>query len=397
MSIFLVKRLNNSRSVVALVVAAMFLDASFFALITPLLPHYSDELGLSQLQVGLLFAAHPVGTLVCAPLAATLVARLGARRTMTLGLIALGAGTIVFGFAASLGLLAFCRFVQGGSAALVWCGGLARLRDVAPPERRGAALGLAGSAAGAGSLFGPALAALTVVVSIEAVLLVLGLLSLVLCAVLHATGELAGERRDPEAEQPIPTGGGAGRYGVGRPLGVIVVCGIVFGAVAALAPLRLDHLGVGVTAIAVLFALTAAGEAIASPLTGHLSDRVGRIPPIRACLLVAMPALAVQAITGSAWVLGFTVFVAGGVIASLWPLGTALLADESGDRNRSPAGVFAASVVAWSAGLGCGSLAAAALAQEAGDGAAYGVLIAACALALLSLAGPSRVLAEASR
>jgi len=397
MSIPLIKKLNNPRSVVALVTAAMFLDASFFALITPLLPHYSDELGLSQLQVGLLFAAHPAGTLLSAPLAATLVARLGARTTMTFGLIALGAGTIVFGFAGSLALLAACRFVQGGSAALVWCGGLARLRDVAPPERRGAALGLAGSAAGAGSLFGPVLAALTVVVSIEVVLLALGALSLVLCAVLHATGELAGERRAPEAEQPAAGGAAAGRYGVGRPLGVIVVCGVVFGAVAALAPLRLDHLGVGVTAIAVLFALTAAGEAIASPLTGHLSDRIGRIPPIRACLLLAIPMLALQAITGSAWVLGFTVFVAGGVIASLWPLGTALLADESGERQRSPAGVFAASVVAWSAGLACGSLAGAALAQEAGDGVAYGVLIAACALSLVSLASPPRVLAEAPR
>ena len=397
MSIPLVRNLNSTRSVVALVVAAMFLDASFFALITPLLPHYSDELGLSQLQVGLLFAAHPAGTLLCAPLAATLVARVGARRTMTFGLIALGAGTIVFGFAGSLGLLAACRFVQGGSAALVWCGGLARLRDLAPSERRGAALGLAGSAAGAGSLFGPALAALTVVLSIEVVLLVLGVLSLVLCAVLHATGELAGERRDPEAEQPVAAAGAVGRYGVGRPLGVILVCGIVFGAVAALAPLRLDDLGVGVTAIAVLFALTAAGEAIASPLTGHLSDRVGRITPIRACLLVAMPMLALQAVTDSAWVLGFTVFVAGGVIASLWPLGTALLADESGERQRSPAGVFAASVVAWSGGLACGSLAGAALAQEAGDGAAYGILIAACALSLLSLASPPRVLAEAPR
>ena len=110
-----------------------------------------------------------------------------------------------------------------------------------------------------------------------------------------------------------------------------------------------------------------------------------------------MPALAMQAITGSPWVLGFTVFVAGGVIASLWPLGTALLADESGGRNRSPAGVFAASVVAWSAGLACGSLAGAALAQEAGDGAAYGLLIAACALWPALPRGPSRVLAEAPR
>ncbi len=380
---------RRRRRILVLVTAAMFADAVFFALITPLLPDYRDELSLSQLQVGLLFAAHPIGTVICAPLAARLVGRFGARMTMTVGLIALGAGTIVFGFAASLALLALCRFVQGGSAALVWCGGLARLRDVAPPERRGAALGLAGSAAGAGALFGPALAALTLVFSIEATLLVLGILTLVLCAALHSSGELEDEQHGAGEEPAGPLAAGP-RYGLARPLGVIVVCGTVFGAVAALAPLRLDDLGASIAAISVLFALAAAGEAVASPFAGHLSDRVGRMSPIRGCLLLAMPMLALQALTGSAWVLGATVVLCGAAIASLWPLGTALLADESGDRSRSPAGVFAASVVAWSSGLAGGSLLAAALAQEAGDAVAYGALIAACAASLISLAGVGR-------
>jgi MFS family permease len=74
-------------------------------------------------------------------------------------------------------------------------------------------------------------------------------------------------------------------------------------------------------------------------------------------------------------------------MASLWPLGTALLADESSDRQRSPAGAFAASIVSWSSGLVVGSLLCSALAQAAGEAAAYAVLIAACALALLFLSG----------
>jgi MFS family permease len=372
-------------TVVALVTAAMFIDAVFFALIAPLLPHYSDQLGLSKLEVGLLFAAHPAGTLLCAPLAAVLVRRVGARTTMALGLVALGLATIVFGFAASLGLLAFCRFIQGASAALVWCAGLARLRDVAPPERRGAALGLAGSAAGAGSLFGPGFAALSVVLSTEAVLLVLGLLALGLCAALHSAGELPAEGRDSSAEAR-PTSADVPLAGIARPLVVIVVCGVVFGAVATLAPLQLAHLGVGVVGVAAVFGLSALGEMVAAPLAGHFSDLVGRIPPIRLSLLVAIPLLALQAVAGSAWVLGVAVALTAAVIASLWPLGTALLADESGERSGSPAGVFAASVVAWSGGLAAGSLLCGALAEGPGEGAAYAVLVAACALALLSLA-----------
>jgi MFS transporter, DHA1 family, solute carrier family 18 (vesicular amine transporter), member 1/2 len=380
-------------TVVGLVTAAMFVDAVFFALIAPLLPDYSEQLGLSKLEVGLLFAAHPAGTLLFAPVAAVLVRRVGTRATMTTGLMALGAATIVFGFAASLGVLAFCRFVQGASAALVWCGGLARLRDVAPPERRGAALGLAGSAAGAGSLFGPGFAALSVLLSTEVVLLALGLAALVLCAALHSAGELPGERHVTSELEPEPAAGGR-LAGVARPLAVIVICGVVFGAVTTLAPLRLADLGVGVAGIAAVFALAAVMEIVVSPLAGHASDVVGRIPPIRLSLALAMPLLVLQAVAGSAWALGAAVALTTAVAASLWPLGTALLADESGERSGSPAGVFAASVVAWSAGLAGGSLLCGALAEHLGEGAAYGVLVAACALALLSLAAvPGRRIA----
>jgi MFS family permease len=223
----------------------MFVDAVFFALIAPLLPHYSDQLGLGQLEVGLLFAAHPFGTVACAALAARMVRGRGGALTMTAGLTGLGLATIVFGLAGSLPVLLACRFVQGASAAMVWCAGLARLEGIAPPERRVAALGLAGSAAGAGSLFGPACAAICSLISIEATLLVLGALTLALAATLYSAGELPGEREEL-------AGGGEEAPGrdwitaeLARPVGVIVVCGTVLGAVATLAPLQLADLGAG--------------------------------------------------------------------------------------------------------------------------------------------------------
>ncbi|MGV1050304.1 MAG: MFS transporter, partial [Solirubrobacterales bacterium] len=132
--------ISGRTSVTALVTAAMFVDAVFFAVIAPLLPHYSEQLGLSKFEVGLLFAAHPAGTVLFAPFAAHTVRRRGGRLAMTVGLAALGLATIVFGFAQFLALLVLCRFVQGASAAMIWCGGLARLQAAAPRERRGAAL-----------------------------------------------------------------------------------------------------------------------------------------------------------------------------------------------------------------------------------------------------------------
>ncbi|MGV1049795.1 MAG: MFS transporter, partial [Solirubrobacterales bacterium] len=255
-------------------------------------------------------------------------------------------------------------------------------------ERRGAALGLAGSAAGAGSLFGPAFAALCAVASIAAVLTTLGALSLALCVALYVAGEAGDERRD-EAAASVPFGERTPLSRIARPLGVILVCGSVLGAVATLAPLQLAHLGAGVAAIAAVFSLSAVGEIFASPFAGHLSDLVGRMPPMRVSLLLAIPLLALQATTGSPWVMAAAVAFTGTVVASLWPLGTALLADESSAANRSPAGAFAASVIAWSAGLVVGSLLCSALAEGAGEGAAYAALVVGCALSLLSLLGTS--------
>lgn len=377
----------GSSLVTALVTAAMFVDAVFYALIAPLLPHYSEQLSLDQLEVGLLFAAHPAGTVSCAALAALSVRARGATLTMTLGLVSLGLATIVFGAADSLPLLAACRFVQGASAAMVWCGGLARLQGIAPPQRRGAALGLAGSAAGAGSLFGPAFAALSSVISVEATLFGLGAIALALAAALYSAGELPGERRveDPGGA-PLPGGLARAAAEMARPVGVIVVCGMVLGAVATVAPLQLANLGAGLVLIAAAFALSALGEIFVSPAAGHLSDQVGRMLPIRLGLVLAIPLLAIQGLTGSVWVMAAGVALTGGVVASMWPLATALLADESSRWNRSAANVFATSVIAFSGGLGLGSVLCGALAGSAGEGSAYAALVAVCVLSLVSLA-----------
>ena len=84
--------------------------------------------------------------------------------------------------------------------------------------------------------------------------------------------------------------------------------------------------------------------------------------------------------------MGAAVALTAATVASMWPLTTALLSDEASRQNRPAAGVFAASVVAWSGGLAIGSLLCGALAASAGNAVPYAALAAACSLALLALA-----------
>jgi MFS family permease len=374
----------SARTVIALVTAAMFADATFYAVIAPLLPHYKDALSLSHFEVALLFAAHPAGTVLLALPAAVLVNARGPAVTMTLGLVALGVAAVVFGLVESFPVLVACRFVQGASAALVWCAGLARLQGVVAPERKGAALGLAGAAAGAGSLSGPAFAALSTLIGIAATLIALGACGLVLAAALFLVGEVPGEHHITAATARARSFFTADLL---RPAGVIGICGAVLGAVSTIAPLRLADLGAGVVVIALAFVLSAVGEVLMAPAAGHFSDRVGRILPIRLALAAAVPLLFVIGFAGSIPVTTVAVALNGAVIAVLWPLGTAVLSDRSERLGRPPAEVFAFGIVAWSSGLGAGSLFCGAIAGALGNGAGVAVLALPCLLGLLLLGG----------
>ncbi|HVX32645.1 MAG TPA: MFS transporter [Solirubrobacterales bacterium] len=364
----------------------MFADATFYAVVAPLLPHYRDALSLGHLQVAVLFAAHPAGTVVFALPAARLVSSRGPGAVMTAGLFALGVAAIVFGVSHSYPVLVGCRLVQGASAALVWCGGLARLQDAVAPERRGAALGLAGAAAGAGSLAGPGFAALSSLIGIAATLIGLGALAFALAVALRLAGESDGGRE----RAAVASARSLRRPEVARPAGVILICGAVLGAVSTIGPLRLADLGAGVVLIAAAFVGSAIGEVVTSPAAGHLSDRVGRTAPIRIALLAAVPLLFVIGFARSIPVAALAMTLSGAAVAVLWPLGTALLSDRAGRLGRSPAEISAVSIVAWSLGLGGGSMLCGALAGAFGNGPGIAFLALPCLLGLALLGGDAK-------
>jgi MFS family permease len=143
----------------------------------------------------------------------------------------------------------------------------------------------------------------------------------------------------------------------------------------------------GVVLIAGAFVGSAVGEVVTSPAAGHLSDRVGRTAPIRIALVVAVPLLFVVGFAGAIPVAALAIAPIGAVVAVLWPLGTALLSDRAGRLGRSPAEVSAVSIVAWSVGLGGGSVLCGARAGAFGNGNGIAFLALPCLLGLALLGG----------
>ena len=154
------------RRLLVLACAIVFVDTTFYAAITPLLPHFEDEFGLSKSAAGVLAAAYPAGTLVGAIPGGYLAARAGVRATVLLGLTLMVVSSLAFAFADSIAVFDAARFVQGVGGAASWAGAMAWVASAAPRDRRGEMIGTTMGAAIAGALAGPALGTLADVVGI---------------------------------------------------------------------------------------------------------------------------------------------------------------------------------------------------------------------------------------
>lgn len=148
------------RRLLVLVSAIVLVDVCFYSAITPLLPWYQDELGLSKSQTGILAAAYAVGTLAASLPAGWLASRWGARPTLLTGLALLAGACVAFGFGKSFEVLVVARLIQGVGGAGSWSAGMAWLISVAPKEQRGQMIGTALGTAVAGAIGGPIVGAL---------------------------------------------------------------------------------------------------------------------------------------------------------------------------------------------------------------------------------------------
>lgn len=361
----------------------VFLDVAFYTAITPLLPHYADDFGLSKGAAGVLTAAYAAGTLVASLPSGFVAARVGPRRALLWGLALLGLASLVFGLSRQVVLLDAARFVQGVAGALAWAGALTWLIESSPTERRGSVIGDVLGVAVAGSLLGPAIGALAESIGTEpvfsSVLVVTALLALV---ALRIPEPRRGEpQRLREVAEAITS----------RPVlwatWYVAAPSAMFGVVEVLAPLRIDELGGGAGLVAAGFTAGAVLEAILAPVVGRLSDRVGRFRPYALGMLICAPAVALLPVGTALWGV-FAVLIAVSLGAGLCFAPALAMLSDSAEATRLHQG-FAAGLInaAWAAGQVVGGVGGGAAAGVAGD--ALPCLLAA-ALLVVTVAAAAR-------
>jgi MFS family permease len=364
-----------------LVAAVVLVDTMFFAAVSPLLPEYADRFDLSKTGAGILTAAYPAGTFVAAVPSGWLAARWGVKPTLLLGLGLLGVTSLVFAFAHTIVLLDAARFVQGVGGACMWAAGMAWLVSASPPERRGELIGSALAAAIVGVLLGPVLGGAATVVGPEVVFSAVAAGAAVLSVWAWSMPGVA-----PEPGAIL----GQLRRALGRPavlagFWLFTLPAIFAGVIEVLGPLRLDDLGASGAAIGAVFLLTAAVEAVLSPVAGRASDRRGRLVPIRAGLLAAAVVAVLLPLPGTVVLLALAIMLAFAALGGFWAPAMAMLSDASEDAGLDQALAFSIANLAWAVGHVVGAGGGGGLAELTSDSVPYAVLAVICASTLAAV------------
>jgi MFS family permease len=128
-----------------------------------------------------------------------------------------------------------------------------------------------------------------------------------------------------------------------------------------------------------------------SPAVGHVSDRRGRMLPLRAGLAGAAVSLLLLPLPSNAVVLGAVIVLTTVALGSFWAPAMAMLSDLAESHGMSQGYVFALINLAWASGQVAGAGGGGALAKATGDGVPFALAAALCALTLGLLLVPRRV------
>jgi MFS family permease len=368
------------RRLLLLVCMVVFVETMLYSALVPLLPGYAREFGLSKTAAGLLVGAYAAGAVLGALPGGIAAARWGPRRALLFGLAIMGLASLAFGFAGDAWSLGLARLVQGLGGSLAWAGALTWLIAGTPRERRGEMLGTAIGSAIFGALLGPAIGALAHHVGPRPVFVGLAGLSVVLGA---------WALRIPPAEAEPPRRGAIMRAlrepQVLGALWLMTIPALVFGIVGVLAPLALDDAGWSAAAIAVAWIASAAIEMVVAPLIGRVSDRRGRLLPLRVALGGAVVVLVAFSLAERPAAIVPILVLSGVTFGAFWAPAMALLADAAERMGLALGLAFGLMNAAWGAGNALGPPIGGALADAATNALPYSLAALICAGTLVFL------------
>lgn len=357
-------------------IAAAFVIAIGFGLITPVLPSFARSFDVGVTASSIIVSAFAFFRLIFAPAGGRLIAKFGERPIYITGLLIVAISTGATAFAQSYWQVLLFRSLGGIGSTMFTVSAVALIVRLAPPTIRGRVSSAYGSAFLLGGIGGPVLGGLLGNLGLRIPFLVYAVALVIAAAIVAAM--IRTEALRPAADAPqraVFTVREALQDSAYRAsMGSAVANGWAnFGVRNAILPLFataviLDEPWVAGAALAVF----AAGNAMGLTFSGRLSDRIGRRPFIIGGLLVSGLATMITGWVGTLPLLILVSAVAGLGAGVLNPAQQASIADiVRHDRNGGPA--IAAVQMSSDLGSIIGPIIAGVLVDEGSYGLAFAV------------------------
>ncbi|SEE18568.1 MFS transporter [Ruania alba] len=360
---------------IKVLVAAAFVIAIGFGLVSPVLPAYARSFDVGVAAASVVVSAFAFFRLVFAPAGGALVARLGERPIYLTGLVIVALSSLATAFAQSYVQLLVLRGVGGIGSTMFTVSAMALVVRLAPPEIRGRCSSAYGTAFLLGGMLGPVLGGLLAELGLRVPFVVYAGFLLVAAAIVAV--RLRGARlrggSGPDAPQRPPMRV-AEAWG-NRVFRAAVVSGFAngwcnFGVRVAVIPQLAVAVHDATWVAGAALALASVGTAGALQVSGRWADSAGRRPVVLTGLVVSGVGLGVMGVADSlAMLLALSVF--SGVGAGLMnPAQQASLADVVGS-DRSGSKVLAAFQMSQDSGAILGPILIGVVADQAGFGWAF--------------------------
>ena len=352
---------SHMTPLITLVLASFLARFGYQMARSPVLPRFAQDLGAAPEMLGLIVAASTITGVAIKLPAGALSDVLGRKRMMLLGCLFFAAPPFLYPFVYSASALLALRFLHGFATAIFGPVASAYVADLSE-QGRGEKLGWFAAAGDLGSTVGPLLSGLILfyTASYTTIYLIVGGLGLLpLFMVL----------RLPDDERPhvigSTLGARSGQFwsGIREVLSshTVVLASALeaamyvgYGAFLGFFPPYAREIGLNDAQIGLVMGVQLATTMLAKPLSGRLSDRLGRKPMILAGLFLCAVMLPVIPTQTSLWLLMPVSALLGLGVAIVTPSTTALVADlVVAGRMGSAMGVFG---TIWDTGEAAGPI-----------------------------------------
>lgn len=258
----------NAAATAGLFTAALLAFISIGASL-PVLPAYvRGPLHSTDLAVGIVIGAFAATSVICRPVAGRQADRRGRRVVLVAGSLAMAAGGAMYLLADNIPTLVLARLMVGAGEGSVYTAGATWTVDLAPPHRRGLALGLFGLAVWGGLSLGPVAGELLRSgAGYDAVW--------ILTAVLPLIGAVIAMRL-PEPRRAVGSRAKAGPWlprAARRPGAALALANVGYAALAGFVVLHLRARGIGGGAS--VFTAFAVAVFASRLVLSHVPDRLG--------------------------------------------------------------------------------------------------------------------------